>query len=208
MEFRPFYANSDAPPLTSSDDVPEDDEMFANYFHVSNAASLVEQTGTDANGKPKTNYKIFGTVLMYSVIDPQHICDVANPGLGREEIKVSLRVKVIQMLDTRQDYALTCIHNGVNNAGVKRVLTSIMERQEAHMRTQEHIERYGDSPTPTPTVLRKSLRELATLQRGNKIEVKRALYFPKHNVVLEFGTPDIHRSDRILVALDHAGHLR
>ena len=38
--------------------------------------------------------------------------------------------------------------------------------------------------------------------------MKRSLYFLKHNVVLEFGTPDIHRSDRILVALDHAGHLQ
>ena len=42
VEFRPFYANSNAPALTSSYNVPEDDEMFANYFHVSNAASLIE----------------------------------------------------------------------------------------------------------------------------------------------------------------------
>ena len=85
---------------------------------------LIPQSGTDAQGRRRNQPAIYGTVAIYSEIDPEWLCALVNSDLAEDG--VTIRPKRVQEHLTEQPVGLVCVHQSCCLQGIKSTIVYVL----------------------------------------------------------------------------------
>ena len=100
--FMLLYINQPIDPIDSEAQVPDNRVTFLKIICIPRGACLAMQTGTNSNGKKKTQEEIWESVKFESKLSPSHISGIIGGDL--QILGVSFWFKRVQEVSTRSAF--------------------------------------------------------------------------------------------------------